>query len=117
MSLPPPNLNATELYLNPELCTISTCPLDWAQIRYYPSLGGNAFYLAVFALLLLLQLVIGIRYRIWAFTGTMFGGFVLEILGYAARVQLAINPFKHDPFLMSVPNAANQVSIKWANQR
>lgn len=102
MSKPSSNLNLTALFLDPEECTIETCPIDWAQFRYYPSLAGNAFYLAIFALLLLIQIFLGIRYRIWAFTGSMFGGFVLEILGYVSRVQLAINPFKHSPFLIYI---------------
>lgn len=85
---------------NTDLCTLETCPLSLAQVHYVPSLGGNAFYLALFALLLLLQLAFGFRFRTWSFTGSMFGGLVLEVIGYAARVQMHDNPFKSDPFLM-----------------
>ncbi|KAI4177292.1 MAG: hypothetical protein LQ348_005848 [Seirophora lacunosa] len=87
---------------NTDLCTLETCPLSLAQVHYVPSLGGNAFYLALFALLLLLQLAFGFRFRTWSFTGSMFGGLVLEVIGYAARVQMHDNPFKSDPFLMYI---------------
>ncbi|KAL8798928.1 MAG: hypothetical protein Q9182_006275 [Xanthomendoza sp. 2 TL-2023] len=85
---------------NPNLCTIQTCPKELQQIDYVPSLGGNAFFLALFALILILQLAFGYRWRTWSFTGSVFGGLVLEIIGYAARIQLHDNPFKSDPFLM-----------------
>ncbi|KAL8816966.1 MAG: hypothetical protein Q9223_004115 [Gallowayella weberi] len=87
---------------NPDLCTIQTCPKEFQQIDYIPSLAGNAFFLALFALILLFQLAFGYRWRTWSFTGSVFGGLVLEIIGYAARIQLHDNIFKSDPFLMFV---------------
>ncbi|KAL8678688.1 MAG: hypothetical protein Q9186_004963, partial [Xanthomendoza sp. 1 TL-2023] len=84
---------------NPDLCTTQTCPKELQQIDYTPSLGGNAFFLALFAFILILQLAFGYRWRTWSFTGSVFGGLVLEIIGYAARIQLHDNPFKSDPFL------------------
>ncbi|KAI4196609.1 MAG: hypothetical protein LQ346_003186, partial [Caloplaca aetnensis] len=90
----------TTLLNNTDLCTIDTCPISLATVDYVPSLGGNAFYLALFSLLLILQLAFGYKWRTWSYTGSMFGGLVLEIIGYAARVQMHYNPFKSDPFLM-----------------
>ncbi|KAL8718275.1 MAG: hypothetical protein Q9225_004566 [Loekoesia sp. 1 TL-2023] len=87
---------------NTDLCTLETCPLSIATVDYIPSLGGNAFYLALFSLILVLQLIFGFRWRTWSFAGAMFGGLVLEIIGYVARVQMHDNPFKSDPFLMYI---------------
>lgn len=64
-------------------CTVATCSLLEGQVEYQPSLGGNAFYVAIFAIALVCQLVLGIRYRIWGFLVGMFCGLVLEIVGYA----------------------------------
>ncbi|KAL8685908.1 MAG: hypothetical protein Q9218_007472 [Villophora microphyllina] len=85
---------------NTDLCTLQTCPLSIAQVHYVPSLAGNTIYLALFSLLLVLQLLFGCYWRTWSFTGAVFGGLVLEILGYVSRVQMHYNPFKSNPFLM-----------------
>ncbi|KAL8668304.1 MAG: hypothetical protein Q9168_007062 [Polycauliona sp. 1 TL-2023] len=62
----------------PYLCTTSTCPKELQTIFYIPSLGGNAFFLALFLLILILQIGAGIKWRTWSFTGCIFGGLVLE---------------------------------------
>jgi hypothetical protein len=53
-----------------------------------PNLGGNAFYLACHATLLLPQVWLGIRHKTWGFLFGMFCGHVLELLGYSARVHM-----------------------------
>ncbi|KAH8881153.1 RTA1-domain-containing protein [Thozetella sp. PMI_491] len=94
-------LNFSSPYFNPSInCTLDTCPLEWAQIRYVPSLGGNAFLLAVFALFLLAQAVFAFLYRTWSYNIPMVLGLVLEIVGYVARLQMHDNPFRSDPFIM-----------------
>lgn len=85
-----------------ENCTLSTCPLSYGQVFYQPSLGGNAFYMTVFSLAVFFQLIFGIRYRTWSFFFGMFCGLVLEVVGYAARIQMHFNPFKKGPFVMYV---------------
>ncbi|KAI4152179.1 MAG: hypothetical protein L6R39_001877 [Caloplaca ligustica] len=87
---------------NTDLCTRETCPLSIAQVHYDLSLGGNAFFLALFSLLLVLQLAFGFKWRTWSFTGSIFGGLVLEILGYVSRVQMHYNPWNGDAFLMYI---------------
>jgi hypothetical protein len=86
--------------INVDTCTLSTCPIEYGFVHYDPSLGGNAFFLAVFALILLIQVGQCIKYRTWSFSGSMFGGLVLEIVGYLGRVQMHFNPFLSNPFLM-----------------
>lgn len=85
---------------NPNLCTLQTCPLAYASVSYVPSLAANALYLALFSLLLVIQVFLGIRDRTWGFMVGLVGGLVLEIIGYVARVQLHYNPFLSNPFLM-----------------
>lgn len=86
----------------PYLCTTKTCPKEMQTIDYVPSLGGNAFFLALFAIILISQIAAGIKWKTWSFTGCVFGGLVLEVIGYVARIQIHDNPFKSDPFLMYV---------------
>ncbi|KAJ8103397.1 RTA1 like protein-domain-containing protein [Lipomyces tetrasporus] len=81
-------------------CTLQTCTLAQAHYTYLPSLGGNAFYAGWFGLLIVLQIVLVIRYRIWGYFVAMFGGLVLEILGYVARIQMHFNPFTKSPYSM-----------------
>jgi len=96
------SINETTFDFNPNLCTLELCPLEFAQVRYDPTLAGNALYLAIFALLLFIQTFLGIRYRTWGYFGAMVGGLILEIVGYGARVKMHFNPFLSDPFLMQV---------------
>ncbi|KAL2352409.1 hypothetical protein BJ546DRAFT_1064148 [Cryomyces antarcticus] len=67
-----------------------------------PDADCNALYLAIFALLLALQLGFSIHYRTWGYLGGMFGGLVLEILGYVGRTELHSNPFVGPPQLVTL---------------
>lgn len=100
MSTAPPGVNAT-LWNNPESCTYATCSVEtFGQLSYIPSLGGNAFYLAIFALGLFAQIFLAIRYRTWGFLVAMIGGCALEIVGYAARIELHIDDFDNNYFII-----------------
>ena len=83
-----------------DLCTLETCPMDYAFMEYVPNLGGNAFFAAWFGILFIAQLVLGIRYKTWAYTFSMCSGLLLEIIGYVGRVLLHDNPFLNGNFLM-----------------
>lgn len=92
---PPTAFNGTYI-----ICTLDTCPIMWASVQYVPSFAGNATYLSIFAILLVPQLSLGIRYRTWGFlTGMVVGG-LLEISGYLGRVLLHSDPFSFNYFLM-----------------
>jgi len=67
-------------------------------MSYIPTLAGNAFFLGMFGLALLCQCILGIRYRTWGYLFGMFGGLVLEILGYVSRIQLHYNVFSQHKF-------------------
>src|SRR5436305_15124770 len=81
-------------------CTLATCPIEYAQVRYQLTLFGNALYLAIFATFLVIQLAEGSLRGTWSFTGAMFGGLALEITGYYGRIMLHNNPFDHNAFLL-----------------
>ena len=87
-------------FSDPSLCTLQTCDLADATVTYFPSLGGNAFFLAIFALLLVVHFGLGIYYRTWGYMVGLCGGLVLEVIGYAARIQMHYNPWLSNPFLM-----------------
>ena len=73
---------------DPDLCTLQTCPIAWATVTYDPSLAGNAFLLAVFAVCLVAQVVQGVMYRTWAFLVPWIFGLILECAGYGSRVSV-----------------------------
>lgn len=81
-------------------CTVETCPLSCAQVEYLPTVAGNATYAAAFGLLLIVQLGLGIKYKIWGFLVGMTCGIVIEIVGYVGRIMLHNNPFDFNNFIM-----------------
>lgn len=90
------------LIFNPGLCTLDTCDFTLSQTGYRPNLGGNTFYTALFGLFFLAQIYQGVRHKTWGFMVAMLFGIGLEIIGYAARIMLNINPFNRDAFLMYI---------------
>ncbi|OOQ82802.1 putative RTA1 domain protein [Penicillium brasilianum] len=70
-----------------------------AIIAYQPNVGANAFFLAVLAVLLIAQLVLSSRYKTWSYLVGMGGGLILEIIGYAGRIQLHADPFSFNNFV------------------
>ncbi|KAK7552289.1 RTA1 like protein-domain-containing protein [Phyllosticta citricarpa] len=84
-------------------CTLSTCPLSDSYWAYRPSLPANSFFLALFALSLVLYLCQGIfSKRFLGFTVAMVSGDLLEVLGYVGRIMAYHNPFSEDGFLMQI---------------
>ena len=71
-----------------------------AHLTYLPTLPGNALFAALFGLCLITQILISVRYRTWGFLGGMFGGVLLEVIGYVARILMHSNPFTQSNFLM-----------------
>ena len=80
----------------PSICSVQAC----GQISYIPNLAGNTLYTAIFAVLLLAQLFLCIRHKTFGFLVGMFGGVVLEVLGYSGRIWLHQNIFDFNGFLL-----------------
>ena len=70
-----------------------------AMIHYRPNVGANTFFLALFVFLLVAQIVFSSRYKTWSYLVGMGGGLVLEITGYAGRIQLHADPFSFNNFV------------------
>lgn len=83
-----------------ELCTLETCSITQGQVTYDPNLAGNIFYAALFGLLLVMQIILGIYYQTWTYAIGLVGGMALELCGYIGRVQMHYNPFIQSPFFM-----------------
>lgn len=95
-----PYANCNPYIEDNNLCTLETCCLAQSSFLYIPDFGGNLFFTIWFAILLIPQLYLGIRYKTWGFMGGMLSGLILEVIGYAARIMLNDNPFNGDAFLM-----------------
>jgi hypothetical protein len=104
-------LNSTAFAIPSEECTLSTCGLEQAQLDYIPSLGGNAAFLAIFSVLLVVHTVQGYRYRTWGVLVGMFAGLVLEVIGYSARIKMHSNPFQTGPSTTWVHNSTLKKDI------
>ncbi len=81
-------------------CTLQTCSILDTPLGYIPSPGTNVFVAAVFSILLIAQVFLGIRHRTWGFMIGMIGGLLLEIAGYVGRRLLKANPFSEDRFML-----------------
>ena len=91
-------LNGTLIPL--DSCSLQTCSLKYGEVQYDPSFAANVAYTAMFAILLLAHLVLGISYRTWGFLVGMACGLALEVVGYAARIGMHNNPFDFNTFVM-----------------
>lgn len=80
-------------------CTLETCPLSMGIITYQPNIAANALFLALFGLMLFVQIGFGIRRKTWSFLVAMAFGLVLEVVGYVGRIQLHDNPFSFTFFV------------------
>jgi hypothetical protein len=82
--------------------SVPACPIEWATIKYRPTMAGNIIYLLCFLAIFGGQLFYGIRKKTWTYLGTMTVGLLLEIIGYIGRVMLNKNPFIMNNFLTYV---------------
>lgn len=85
-----------------DCCTLDICPLDYAFINHLPNLGGTILYIAMFSVLLICHIGLGVFYRTYYFSVTMVCGLILEVLGYVGRLMMRSNPFNFSAFLLSL---------------
>ena len=83
-------------------CTLAVCPPSYSVYQYRPTLGGNIAFLVLFGLALIIHLVLGLKWRTYAFTFAVFWGCVSEVIGYGGRIMLYQNPFSFNGFLMQI---------------
>jgi len=86
-------MNATDA-TEPPLSNIGVLP-------FVPLYGPNAFFLALFFILLATQLFLTFRFwRSYGYAIGMLGGLLLEVLGYAAKVMLSQNHRNKNGYIM-----------------
>lgn len=85
-------------------CTSVTpeCPVEATTYGYYPSLAPNSVLLAVFALLVLGQVLLGGLKRVYAYSAALAAGCVLETAGYAGRLVMNDNPWSETGMRMQI---------------
>ena len=76
------------------------CLKEYGQLHYIPNLPGNAVYISIFAIALLTQIGLGIKFRTWGYMAAMIGGCVLEIVGYYGRIALHNDIFDNNQFII-----------------
>lgn len=74
--------------------------MSYAMIDYLPTVAGNAIYAAIFGILIVAHLALGIKFRTWGFLVGTSCAFILELIGYAGRIIMHDNPFPLNNFLM-----------------
>lgn len=78
------------------------CLIQDSIYGYFPSLPANTFFLALYIILLVAQLYLGIRYRTWTFAFALSCGCLVEAVGYVGRLMLHHNPFSSNGFTMQI---------------
>lgn len=76
-------------------CTEVTpdCPVSLTTYGYYPNLSANSFFLALFALCCVSQLVLGTWRKTWTWLVVLAIGTFGEAVGYGGRVMMNHNPW------------------------
>ncbi|KAI1336565.1 RTA1 like protein-domain-containing protein [Xylariaceae sp. FL0016] len=69
-------------------------------LTYQPSLAGNAVLLALFAILIVVALTFGFKYRSSVFATAVSTGLGLEVMGYIGRLLLHGNPDSRGDFIV-----------------
>lgn len=81
-----------------------TCPIEATIYGYYPNLAGNAFFVAAFAILSVLNIVLGLglRQRTCTYMVAMTCGCVGESVGYIGRILLHGDPWGNSGFEIQI---------------
>ncbi|EME84187.1 uncharacterized protein MYCFIDRAFT_135704 [Pseudocercospora fijiensis CIRAD86] len=87
-----------------EICTEVTpfCPVEATTYGYYPNIAGNSVLLSIFALCTISQLILGIRFRIIAFSTVVLLASLAECIGYGGRLMMHDNPWSDAGFKIQV---------------
>ncbi|KAF2744742.1 RTA1-domain-containing protein [Sporormia fimetaria CBS 119925] len=87
------------------LCTevsYPLCPVEETLYGYYPSIGANGFFAGFFALCLIINLVLGIKYKTWTYLIALGFGCLGETVGYVGRILLWKNPYSDLGFQIQI---------------
>ncbi|KAK4695116.1 hypothetical protein P7C71_g2571, partial [Lecanoromycetidae sp. Uapishka_2] len=87
-----------------ENCTAISplCPVDQTTYGYYPSLGANAFFCAIFAICCIANVVQGIKFKTWTYMIALGLGSLTEAIGYIGRIIMHGNPWSSTGFEIQI---------------
>ncbi|KIW79665.1 hypothetical protein Z517_06279 [Fonsecaea pedrosoi CBS 271.37] len=82
-------------HVNPLDCNevSEQCPVEASIYGYYPALGSNAFFSALFGLCFIINLGLGWRYRTWSYMTAMTLACISSCIGYVGRCLMHRNPY------------------------
>ncbi|KAG8529562.1 uncharacterized protein KY384_006199 [Bacidia gigantensis] len=83
-------------------CTLSVCPVELTVYGYRPTLPGSITLIVLYALCMMIQIGLGVRYRAWTYMSAMVLGCLDEILGYVGRILYYHNPWGQTGFIMQI---------------
>lgn len=98
-------LNCTEL--------TDVCTFEQSVYGYEPSLGANAFFCAMFGILCIANVGLGIRYKTWSWMAAVGIGCLVEAIGYVGRLLMRDNPFSDSGFIVSLLRAVHPPESRW----
>ncbi|KAG7004449.1 efflux pump himE [Physcia stellaris] len=78
------------------------CRLEDSVYGYYPNLGANAFFAAIFGICCIANIFLGIKYKTWTYMIAVGVGCFAETLGYVGRIMLHNNPFDDTGFNIQI---------------
>lgn len=78
------------------------CPVELSLYGDYFNLGACIFFVVAHTLLLIAQSYLAWKSRAWSFAVYLGIGTIFEIMGYAARIALAKNPWIYDAFVIQL---------------
>ncbi|KIX02275.1 uncharacterized protein Z518_08214 [Rhinocladiella mackenziei CBS 650.93] len=85
-------------------CTEVTpeCPVEFTTYGYYPNLSVNSFFIALFGICCIAQLILGTRRRTWTYLVAVAIGCFGESIGYAGRIVMHHNPWNGTGFKVQI---------------
>ena len=89
---------STDDIVCPGVTGIFPCRLEDTVYGYYPNVGANAFFCALFGICAIVNVYLGFRYKTWTYMIALAVGCFAEALGYVGRILLKNNPFDETGF-------------------
>ncbi|ROT38266.1 RTA1-domain-containing protein [Sodiomyces alkalinus F11] len=78
------------------------CPVEFTVYGDYFTTGACAFFVAIYAVLLIAQSYLGYRSKAWSYISYLAIGTAFELMGYAARIALSYNPWNYPGFVVQL---------------
>ncbi|EXJ91771.1 hypothetical protein A1O3_00321 [Capronia epimyces CBS 606.96] len=91
-------------HVNPLHCgrVSEACPVEASIYGYYPILGWNAFFAALFAVCFVANLALGLRYRTCTYMLAMSLACLAGCIGYIGRCLMHNNPYNITGFQIQI---------------